>query len=114
VLVRFVSANDSDLWLVDLRTGIGSRFTHEKGMERDARWLPDGSRVVFRSNRDGHWRTYWKAADGSGIEQVVAGASIPAVAKPMGRDGRSLGLVVQPDRQAGHTVIRDWTSLLGR
>jgi len=116
VLVRFVSPGDTDLWLVDLGKGIGARFTHEKGMERAPRWLPDGSRVVFRSNRDGRWRSYSKAADNSESEQVLASGDVAGRtgASQVTTGGRTLRLVALPQRGAGHTVIRDWTTLLPR
>ena len=113
VLVRFVSADDTDLWLADLRTGIASRLTHERGMERSPRWSADGRRVIFRSNRDGRWKLYARAADGSGSEESL-GAKGPALASLALPDGRELRLVPVSNQLAGHTVIRDWTTLLAR
>ena len=111
VLVRFVSSGLTDLWVADLHTGAASRLTHEKGMEKAPRWTVDGRRIVFRSNRDGRWRTYATAADGSGTEQLLA-ARAPALANVVPPDGRELRLVPVPHQLAGHTVVRDWTSLL--
>lgn len=42
---RTVSAN-SDIWLLDLRRGVLSRFTHHPEGEFYPLWSPDGSRLV--------------------------------------------------------------------
>lgn len=67
-LARYVSAKETMLWTVDLRTGIGAR-------------IPGASGERLKSKR-------------------------------FTEDGRELRLVPVPDRHAGHTVIRDWTTLL--
>jgi len=114
VLVRFVASDDTDLWLANLQSGFASRLTHEKGMERAPRWSSDGWRVVFRSNRDGKWKTYSKAVDGSDEEALVTASTAQHLAKSVLPDGRELRLSPVPGRSAGQTVIRSWTSLLPR
>ena len=114
VLVRFVASDDTDLWLANLQSGFASRLTHEKGMERSPRWSTDGWRVVFRSNRDGKWKTYSKAVDGTDTETLVTASVTQRLAKTVLPDGRELKLVPVPGRVAGQTVIRNWMSLLPR
>jgi len=114
VLVRFVASDDTDLWLANLQSGFASRLTHEKGMERAPRWSTDGWRVIFRSNRDGKWKTYSKAVDGTDTENIVTASTTQHLAKTVLPDGRELRLSPVPGRAAGQIVIKSWTSLLPR
>ncbi|MGH9727225.1 MAG: protein kinase domain-containing protein [Candidatus Acidiferrales bacterium] len=55
-----------DIWVYDLARGIKTRLTFSSGVNTAASWLPDGRHVSFVSNRDGQFRIYEKAADGTG------------------------------------------------
>jgi Tol biopolymer transport system component len=35
------------------------------------RWSPDGSHILFTSNRDGNYEIYQVAPDGSGLERIT-------------------------------------------
>ncbi|HXB66951.1 MAG TPA: protein kinase [Candidatus Acidoferrales bacterium] len=59
----------SDIWLQGVIRN--SRFTFDPADDRYPIWSPDGTRVVFASNRNGAYDLYEKAADGSGTEQVL-------------------------------------------
>ena len=45
-------------------TGITS-ITNSRGDDREPAWSPDGSQIVFSSERDGNWEIYMMNADGS-------------------------------------------------
>jgi eukaryotic-like serine/threonine-protein kinase len=45
--------NTWDLWLLDLRTNVLSRFTEDPGDDTDAVWAPDSREIVFASDRVG-------------------------------------------------------------
>ncbi len=54
----------------------GGGYTKLTGYDyyhRVPRWSPDGSRIVFYSNRDGRVSTYWIHPDGSGLTSLGAG-----------------------------------------
>jgi Tol biopolymer transport system component len=55
----------SDLWLFDLSRGALTRFTSESEWNSFGRWSPDGSRIVFSSDRTGVMNLYEKPVDGS-------------------------------------------------
>jgi len=47
-------------------------LTFDKALEMLPVWTPDGKRIVFASDREGHRGIYWKAADGTGTEEKLA------------------------------------------
>lgn len=63
--------NTRDLWLVDVGRGVRTRFTFDKGDDVAPIWSRDGARIVFTSNRSGHYDLYEKAATGIGPETLV-------------------------------------------
>ena len=64
----------NDIWLFDSR-GIPSRFTTDPASDSNPLWSPDGSRIVFTSNREGVSNLYQKVASGVGNEEVLLKSS---------------------------------------
>ena len=60
-----------DIWLIDLMRGGPSRFTVGSALSAAPIWSPDGTRIVFRTNRNGQTELYAKSAGGGGNEEVV-------------------------------------------
>jgi Tol biopolymer transport system component len=65
------STNTRDLWIIDVMRGVRTRFTFDKSDDVAPVWSRDGSRVIFTSNRKGHFDLYEKAASGLGVETPV-------------------------------------------
>ncbi|MGD0906233.1 MAG: protein kinase [Candidatus Acidiferrales bacterium] len=82
--------SDHDLWLADLKRGTTTRFTFGPGKNEYPVWSPDGSEIVFSSNRDGIYNLYRKPADGSKAEQLLLGSNEDKRAFSWSRDGRFL------------------------
>jgi serine/threonine protein kinase len=60
-----------DIWLIDLMRGGPSRITVGSTLNAAPVWSPDGTRIVFRTNRSGQTELYAKSAGGGGNEEVV-------------------------------------------
>jgi len=69
-LFRTVDGN-SDIWLLELGRNVPSRFTTDAAAEVLPTWSPDGTRVVFSSNRNGAFDLYEKPAAGAGTEESL-------------------------------------------
>ena len=80
-----------DVWLMELARGVTSRFTFDQGNDIYPVWSPDGSRIVFGSDRDGGvLHLYQKRADGVGIEELVLKSSADMLPHSFSPDGRLL------------------------
>jgi dipeptidyl aminopeptidase/acylaminoacyl peptidase len=49
-----------DIWIIDIARGLRTRFTFEPANESTATWSPDGTRIVFNSQRKGSFDLYAK------------------------------------------------------
>ncbi len=61
----------SDIWVVEVSRGVGSRLTLDRADERLPIWSPDGTRIVFNSNRNGPEDLYQKDSTGTGREELL-------------------------------------------
>ena len=55
-----------DIWLLEIASGKTTRFTSDPAWEAFPTWSPDGSRIIFTSNRGGNFDLYQKALNGPG------------------------------------------------
>jgi eukaryotic-like serine/threonine-protein kinase len=93
-----VSRIDSDqaLWLIDFSRGTSTRFTFGPSSALFGTWSPDGSRIIFTSNRTGVDDLYQKLASGVKDEELLLKSSQPKDPTSWSRDGRFL-LYQTPD-----------------
>ncbi len=77
-----------DVWLLDLSRRTQARFTFHPGNDERPMWSPDGTRIVFSSDRDGPANIYQKAASGSGEEQALVRSNVSKFPTGWTRDGR--------------------------
>jgi serine/threonine protein kinase/Tol biopolymer transport system component len=79
----------NDIWLLELSRGISTRFTTDPANERFARWSPDGSRILFQSNRgSGYYDFYQKSSNGSGNDELAFQSSDSKYPFDWSADGR--------------------------
>ena len=81
-----------DLWITDVTRGNLTRLTFDPQSDSDAVWSPDGSQIMFSSNRagDGFTNLFMKSAGGAGEEQVVLKSESTKFPTDWSRDGKSI------------------------
>jgi Tol biopolymer transport system component len=84
------AVNSRDLWIVDLERGVRSRFTFDKADDVVPVWSGDGLRVLFASNRRGHFDLYEKAAGGVGSESLVLADETEKYPTSWAPDGKTI------------------------
>ena len=62
---------ESDIWIHDLTRGTETRFTTDPAVEQAPLWTPDGTRLVFSSDRDGPLSLFWKPIDTPGDAELL-------------------------------------------
>lgn len=88
-LSRLVSKRGlRDIWLYDLLRGTNSRFTFDPATEIQPVWSPDGSRLVFSSDREGAYDLHQKLTSGGGREELLLHTSESKWANDWSLDGR--------------------------
>jgi Tol biopolymer transport system component len=80
----------ANIWMLDLARGGSARFTFDAAAESDPVWSPDGSRIIFSSNRDGPYNLYQKLSSGEKDEEALLKSSEAKYATSWSRDGRFL------------------------
>jgi Tol biopolymer transport system component len=79
-----------DLWLLDMSRGTSARFTFGPGNSALPLWSPDGSELIFSSDREGVYNLYRKPANGAREEEVLLRSNLNKGATSWSRDGKFL------------------------
>ena len=89
-LASFRGDQQADIWLYEFARGVSTRFTFAPSVERYPQWSPDGNRLVFASNRGGHFDLYQKNANGAGEDELLFKSDQDKQPTSWSRDGRYL------------------------
>jgi serine/threonine-protein kinase len=98
VAIDVMDAADRDIWMWDISRRTLERFTKDPTGNPIVTWSPDGSHLVFGSERSGVPNAYRQAADGSGEpERLLASDALqmPISYTPDGRLLVSMGVTGQ-------------------
>ena len=77
----------SDIWILDT-SGRSSRLTFDPAVDTNPLWSPDGTRIVFSSNRLGPFDLYWKLTSGAGNEELLLKSDDTKFALDWSSDGQ--------------------------
>jgi serine/threonine protein kinase/Tol biopolymer transport system component len=100
-LVFDTSVPQEDLFVMAADGGDLRRLTDDPAKDRIPRWSPDGSRIVFYSNRSGHFDLWSLRADGSGLEPLTRTSGPPLINPMWSPTGRLVACGVGNRNQAG-------------
>jgi eukaryotic-like serine/threonine-protein kinase len=79
----------ADIWLWDQARRADTRFTFDdSAQQHESAWSPKGDRIVFNSNRLGHFDLYQRAANGSGKDELLLSTPNDKTADQWSKDGR--------------------------
>jgi eukaryotic-like serine/threonine-protein kinase len=92
------AGGNTDVWLIDTARAGRTRFTFDASSDVFPVWSPDGSQIVFGSNRKGMFDLYQKASSGSGVEQLILESSQSKVPSQWSPDSRFLVYRVTTDK----------------
>ena len=92
--VRNASNEGTDLWLIDLGTGLRTRFTFAAGDEIRPTWSPDGKSVYYEAKLEKSFQIMQQPVEGLGGTAILLEASREIA--PTGID------------PAGGTMLLDW------
>jgi serine/threonine protein kinase len=79
-----------DIWIVELARGTSLRLASDDGWDWYPVWSPDGSRIVFASNRDGVHNLYHKPASGTGSDEELCQSRDWKYPSDWSADGQSI------------------------
>lgn len=87
-----VDGRQSDIWLLDPARGAKARVTFDPQSDGDPIWSPDGTRIVFDSNRggDAHVHLYETSATGTGNDQLLLSSNGDDIPTSWSRDGKNI------------------------
>jgi dipeptidyl aminopeptidase/acylaminoacyl peptidase len=88
VAVTRVVQGNFDIWLLD--GARSSRVTFDPAQDQYPLWSPDGSQIVFRSNRTGVYDLYQKPSNGAGEDTLLLSSDQTKVPTSWSADGRFL------------------------
>jgi serine/threonine-protein kinase len=123
VAIGVVTGTNRDIWIWDLVRQTLTRLTFNAN-DLAPVWAPDGKRIAFVSVRAGDYGVYWKAADGTGNDELLRSWSFPGLGFPACWSGDRKMLIdfeLSPEaRAAGNFEIgalsmdsdRKWRTLL--
>lgn len=60
-----------DIWVAEADGSGLTNVSNSPGLDWDASWSPDGTKIAFVSNRGGNLDTYVMDADGSDVQQIT-------------------------------------------
>jgi serine/threonine-protein kinase len=94
-----IIGDNPDIWIWDLTRETLTQLTFDPAVDIDPLWTPDGSRIVFASDRQGGG-LFWQAADGTGSAERLLEASGGAAPHSWSLNGQLVFVMFPKDRSS--------------
>src|SRR5262245_60890336 len=88
VLLFRAAAGNPDIWMMDLIRGGLTRLTTEVTNDSQPIWSPDGTQILFTSDRKGVFDLFVKSASGTGASNLLLETPYAKVPQDWSNDGR--------------------------
>ncbi len=85
-----VQSRNTDIWWYEFSRDLWTRFTFDASTDRDPVWSPDGSRIVFYSNRNRHFDLYVRPTSGERSEELLFESGTDKIPHDWSLDGKYL------------------------
>ena len=92
VALEETSAGSGDIWVIDLRRDLFTRFTFEPGYEFGVTPTADGKSLIYSAQRDGVWVLMRKDIGGAGEGEVIFESDTEMYPSSVSPDGKFLCL----------------------
>ncbi len=88
VAIDMVSDGNRDVWVIDLARGVPSRISFDPSSDWNPVWSPDGSRLVYASQRNKGPHIFQKSSAGVGTDTQMFKSDLSEIPVSWSRDGR--------------------------
>lgn len=91
------ASQNTDIWTYDLEARTAKRLTFDPALDSLPIWSPDGSRIIFASNRELKFDLYLKDANGAQEEKIIPQDGADRFPTDWSRDGKYVLYERAPD-----------------
>ena len=107
ILQQGLASGDVNLWTADLSTEVANRITFSQGSNTIGTYSPDGREILYTSTRNGDYRIYRRAADGSGSDQPFPAPDAQfKYANDWSHDGKWVAEMVNGDKDGWNLYLQ--------
>ncbi len=85
-----VQTNNSDIWTLDIRRNLISRFTFDEAIDDDPAWSADGKYIYYSNAAGTAYDVYRKAANGIGTPEMITKPGKSQKPRDCSMDGKYL------------------------
>lgn len=83
-----IENRNMDIWIYEISRAVWTRFTFDPAAERWPSWSPNGSTIVFASNRNKSLDLFQRSSSGAGSEELLLESDLQERSSDWSRDGR--------------------------
>jgi len=98
-------SRNMDIWIYDIARGLSTRFTFDPSADEYPVWSPDGSRIVFCSDRNGHLDLFQKTTSGAGVEELLLPSPVEKFPNDWSPNGKFIAYATYDNKNMGDLWI---------